>query len=68
MGLGVGLYHAADDGRELSFNGEEALEEGGCSLDTPTLVGRVGLEVMPVLGVEAEAVMVIVSLHAHLLA
>lgn len=67
MRLGIGLHHAADYWCQLSLNGEEALEEGGCSLDASALVGRVGLQVVAIFRVQAQTVMVIISLNAHLL-
>ena len=64
--LRVCLHHAAYNRSQFPFDGEEALEEGGGSLDASALIRRVGLEIVAIFGVKTEAVVVVISFHSHL--
>ena len=68
LGFAVGHDHAADDGREFSFDAEETFEKGCCCFDASSFVGCVGFDIVAIGGIETEAVVVIVALLPHLFA
>lgn len=68
MRFWVGFDHAANYRSKLALDAEEALKEGSRSFDAASLIRSVSLEVVSVLGIETEAIVVVISFYPHLLA
>ena len=65
--LRVRLHHTTDDRRQFSLNAQESLQERSRCLNAPALVRSVRLQVVPVGRVPTQKVVVVVTLHPHLL-
>lgn len=68
MSFWIGLNHAANYRGELSLDAKKAFQEGSGSFDASSLIRGISFEIMPIFGIETEAIMVVISLNPHLLA